>query len=348
MKKLSVKEKHIYVTQELQRQGAFKKDKQHPSAIDLGLNIAQSRIIKARLVQDREVPYRFQINQKFVSDIQAIIVRDKKLTTFNEEEKSYGILPYDFSYLLSDRGIIYEDCQAGFTTSTETKTERVHVIPFTSNKTVSPYYINITISKGTTSKNLTYSGFQTKEERVTLVDEIIKEFKSLGIVDIFWEEYKTIYERNSLLVPTTDLTLTVSMTVDGVPMSTSVKDAAVRVFKTSTETFNQAVGRDIKADFLDSALYTSAYHKSIPTSPITLLADNRLIFYGSKRFLVREIILSYIRKPRPISLLLNQGSELSATVHEEICDMAVQIIKKQIEDPSYGLNVNDNKGRIET
>lgn len=346
MNKLSVLESHIYVKQGLQRQGAHKKDKQYDQAVDIALNKAQNRIIKDRLFPNSNTPYKFEINQKYASDIQVLIVTDKELDVFKNGVKSYGELPYDFAYLLSDSSFVVEDCDTeAFADSSETDTERVKIIPFETAKTVAPYYQTVITSVDTNVATSTFTGYQTKEEKVYLVDEIIRSFKNQG-QNVYWEQYKDIYRKESFLLVTKDLALSIGLSVDGSSIVIVNQDSVVTVFKDSTGEGTEKVNRDTKADFLMSAL-NSNYHKSAPDSPLSILTNNKLIVYGSERFLVNKILINYIRKPKRISLSLNQGSELSASVHEEICDLAIQIIKKQIEAESYQLEVQDNKGRID-
>ena len=350
MNKLSVKEKHIYVTQGLQRQGASKKDFQYKEAIDIALIKAESRIIKDRLFPDKNVPYKFEINEKYVSDIQSIIIRNVELVTFKNGNESYGVLPYDFCYLLSDTSNIIEDCKIEFTTPlpTELKTERVIVIPFTSSNSSAPYYTKIVCKVLTTvSPDLVFTGYQTKDEKTYIVNNIIQAFKDLGKI-VYWEEYKDIYKSGCFLLPTLDLGVTASISVDNASYITTINiDKQVTVYKSSLSTINEQLNRDVKADFLDSA-QSSFYNQSIPTSPLTTIANNKILVRNTERFLANKIFISYIRTPRKISLNLNQNSELSGTVHEEICDLAIQILKKQIEDESYSKEVLDNKGRIES
>lgn len=349
MNKLSVKEKHIYVTQGLQRQGANKKDKQYSEAIDIALIKAESRIIKDRLFPDKNVPYKFEINEKYVSDIQSIIIRNQELVTFKNILESYGVLPYDFSYLLSDTSNIIEDCKEEFTTPTPTelKTERIIIIPFTSSKVSAPYYTKIICKVlATVSDTLNFTGYSTLEEKTYIINNIIRTFKDLGKI-VYWEEYKDIYKSGCFLLPTLDLGVTASISVDdGAYVTTTNIDKQVTTYKSSLSTINIQLNRDIKADFLDSA-QSSFYNQSIPISPLSTIANNQILIRNTERFLANKIFISYIRTPRKISLALNQNSELSGTVHEEICDLAIQILKKQIEDESYSKEVLDNKGRIE-
>lgn len=350
MQRLSVKEKHIHVTQGLQRQGAFKKDRQYPQSIDLALTLAQDQIVKARLVPvkdytDRETN-KFEINQKYASDINILLKNEILLDTFKRTDvnnRSYGMLPYDFCYLLSDKSYVTEDCKATFKTPTETKTERVISIVFTNN-TTKPFFQSIVVGVGANSKTVTTVGFSTVDERVYVVDLVLAAFKELGVV-AYWEDYKNIHRDKSFLIVTRDLLLPANIAVDGVNSLGVNIDTAETVFKTTLTEGVLALNRDVRADFADSAEF-SVYHKPIPTSPIAVLQENRILVYSSERFLVSKIYASYVRKPKRICLALNQGSELSGSVHGEICDVAVTIIKKWIEDNSYPVDAEDVGKRI--
>lgn len=350
MQKLSVKEKHIHVTHGLQRQGAYKKDKQYPQSIDLALNLAQEQIVKARLVPVKDYAGResdkFELNQKYASDINVLLKNEVLLDTFKRtdiENRSYGMLPYDFSYLLSDKSYVTEDCKATFKTPTETKTERVISIPFTNN-TTTPYFLAITVGVGSQNQQINTVGFATIDERVYVVDLVLAAFKTLGVT-AYWEDYKNIHKDKCFLVVTQNLLLPANIIVDGVNSLGVNIDTTETVFKTTLIEGVLALNRDVKADFADSAEF-SIYHKPIPTSPISVLQENRILVYSSERFLVSKIYASYVRKPRRICLALNQGSELSGSVHSEICDLAIAIIKKWIQDGSYPIDTEDVSKRI--
>jgi len=346
MRNLSVKEHHIYVTQGLQRQGSYRKDKQLPQAIDLALNAAQNRLIKARIVQNTQASQKFEINQKHVSDIQRLLVLDVELPTeLTTLRKSYGVLPYDFAYLLSDKSYIIQDCDTDYATATETKSERLITFVFDSNKTSAFYYTNLVVSKaGSNTITMSTVGVSTTDEKVYLVDKIIEAFKSLG-VSCFWQSYKDTFISEAFIIPTRDLTLQLGITVDAKTLVAVNIDKTITVFK-SAPTGILALNRDTKIDFLDSA-NISEFHRSTPDSPLSVLSDNKIIVIGTERFLANKILISYIRKPKSINLDLKQDSELGSGTHEEIGDLAIQIIKKQIEDESYVIDVRDNQGRIE-
>jgi len=345
MDKLSAKQKHIYVTQGLQRQGSFRKDFQFAGAIDLALNQAQNRLIKDRLVANGEVPYKFQINSKHVSDIQELVKIDRPLLVFKESAtslESYGMLPYDFSYLLGDTSLVTEDCEETFKNPTNNVLETLIPFTFNSNALVGPYYRKIEITVGTQSATYLCDGFTTKLEFVYMIDIVIQLFNSLGVV-AYWEQYKYYYTYNKLVLVTQNPSLVATLKIDDVAINadTTINNPVV-VFKNSIAGYT-SVNRDVKTDYLYTSR-TSNFHTTSPDSPLSVLVASGIInVFGTKRFLVSQININYIKKPRKISLTLNQGSELSGTVHEEICDIAIQILKKQVADETYPLEVEDNR-----
>lgn len=347
MNRLSVKDCHIYIEQGLQREGSHRKDKQLPQAIDVALNSAQSRIIRSRIKPDPNNPNRFEINQVFVSDIQMLISLDVEIPVYVDtiNKKSYGVLPYDFGYLLSSKSFYIEDCQEGFSIATQSSPERIISIPFTSTKSSAPYYTQVVVGVGANNITINTVGFQSLVENSSLVDDIINAYKNLG-VSAYWETYKDLSIKDNFLIVTRDTSVTATLQVDNTSSTPTNKDSTITVFKT-TPVGKLAANRDLKADFLDSSQLNSKYHKSTPRSPIAALAKNTVQIIGSERFLANRILVSYIRKPKRINLTLNQASELSPSVHEPICDLAIQILKKQVEDQTYPVEVQDNKVRIE-
>src|SRR5690606_32932998 len=86
----------------------------------------------------------------------------------------------------------------------------------------------------------------------------------------------------------------------------------------------------------------TSFLSSSKRSHITYIVGNKLKVIFSQKSIVNLLLINYIRKPSKISLLLNKASDLPEETHTEICDLAVEILKKWIQDPSYNIEVNDN------
>lgn len=345
---LSVRELHIYVEQGLQRQGAYKKDKQFDQAVDIALTKAQDRVIKARLASI-DKSGTFEINSKATSDVEAVIVLNYPILITRDANRpnlGYGVLPYNFAFLLGDSSLVLENCHKEFTVPTPTipLTERVISIPFPQG-TSSPYFNSITASVGNNSIIIPSPGFVTIDERVYLVDYIIDAFNSLG-VNTYWETYKNINNPGCFLLITRDTTLACNIIVDNVSGTPTNIDTTISTYIDLSSVSTEVVNRDVKADYIKN-LKQSIYHRSAPNSPISVLSNEQIFIYTDERFLVSKIFVDYIRKPKRISLALGQASELSDTLHIEIADLAIRLLKKQIEDDTYQLEVADTVKRVE-
>ena len=341
----TVEESHAYIEQHLQRQGAFRKDKQRFQAVDLPINTAISKFVRDSVKPVNNTD-RFEINESRRQDIQSIITLNKELTLIEYDGNiSYSAnLPPDFKYLINDRTILVEDCETEFTNSSETIIERYICFDFANSQAASgDMYKNINIIIDTTSYPITTVGFTSVKDKVYLISVIINEFKNQGI-DIYWETYKNVFTPSSFILPTTNLTKVFKIFVDSVELVKKNIDKTITKTKNILTNTINAVNRNTKNDFVHNLL-KSYYSKSTPLSPVSTIGNGSLVVYTNKKFIVVKIIIDYVRQPRPVNLSLNHGIELHEDTHDRICDIAVEILKKQIEDDSLQVEVQHNQLR---
>lgn len=70
-------------------------------------------------------------------------------------------------------------------------------------------------------------------------------------------------------------------------------------------------------------------------SPIYTMEQNFIDIYTDDSFVVSQVTIKYIRKPKDISLITGTGSELPVHTHDEIVEMAVKSILEGIEAQRY-------------
>jgi len=342
---LSVKGMHVEVIAQLQRQGAYRKDRIFEQQIDWRLTSAQNILIKNKIKpsKDQQSP-KFEMDQKAVTDIQSVIVSNKELRIIKATDtRGYVQLPYDFGYLVNDRSNVVEDCKTTFTTPTPTEAYTYQIRAFNfgeSQKTATPYYQQVRVTKQSANKDLPVTtGLASKKDKDWLINSIIGLFAEHGY-DAYWENFGDTYRANSFLVVVTALSDTISITIDG-----TTKEQDEIISKTVTRyienTGEEVPNRCYKNDYVYDAL-ASAYMKSIPSSPVSSLAKNTIFVHTSKKFLVSKIFIDYIRTPRPISLYLNSSCELHPNTHQEVCDVAVELLKRDIESTTYGEKIQEN------
>ena len=94
--------------------------------------------------------------------------------------------------------------------------------------------------------------------------------------------------------------------------------------------FNKHIQQDDIFKLLDDPFNTTKY-----TSPLTTMRGEYIDLYTSDIFIIDKVKITYIRKPKQISLSLGISCELPEHTHQEIVDMTVSSILEGISDPRY-------------
>lgn len=345
---LTALECHIEVNQGFQKVASNIYDYFQPEEIDWVLNKNVDRFIEKCI--KRKPNGAFEINQVFADDIQALIKKNVNLTVFRSNAReAYGVLPRDYKYLINDRSIIVSDCTTGFNTTTTNRSEFVGVLNFPdSNRIATPYYASFIITiNGVVEFNVANykisTGLNSVNEKFVLIHLVLEELTKKGY-KIYWERYRDLYEANSFII-VSDTVTTGSLLVDTVTTTLVSTETVYQTFMAGSE--SEVPNRLTNSAALYNVLDTNVYYKTIPRSPVSNLADDRLFIFYSERFIVNTLVIDYIRKPRKISLILDQSSELSEDALRKVCDLSVEYLKNIIESPAYQLKLQDNMVRME-
>ena len=73
------------------------------------------------------------------------------------------------------------------------------------------------------------------------------------------------------------------------------------------------------------------FNKTNAFNPLIMMHTNCIDILHDKTFFVKEFTISYLRKPKLISLSLNQSCELAEHTHAEIVRDAVNLMLEDIE-----------------
>ena len=130
--------------------------------------------------------------------------------------------------------------------------------------------------------------------------------------------------------------------------NTTVKVEEEKTFNThvSLENEQKIANRLESSENVQNLLGTSFYTTSVH-SPISELSGNLLYIYYDNSFTVNSCEITYIRKPRILSLFLGSDCELAPEFHPTICDMATEYIKGRLENAQgQQLVERDNETRV--
>lgn len=321
---MEVKEMHIEVNQTLQKQGASVTRKFYAEEIDWALNKAQLRFRDSRIRRKADNSGAYEIDQIHMDAVRVWLKTDVQLSTFvRNTQVSYGILPNDYEYLISDRSLVVSNC--GPSPTTETVAYQKIVIPFPKSAANSaPYYNNLTVNEDG-SPVYTFSGGITVQDDRFIFTNLISRNTTW-----YWERLGEYYEPGKWIILVEGTGHTATLVYDGTTR-TGVS-TAVNFTRYTSEGVVTASNRLTNHSELPEVL-TTPFYKPRATSPVSALDSGILKTYTDGNFTVNGLLIDYIRKPRRISLSLDQHCELPEGFHQEVCDLAVQIIMGDIGDP---------------
>ena len=213
--------------------------------------------------------------------------------------------------------------------------------------------------------SLTYNTYTYPQDAVNLKNDLITPGNWNSGFEIYWENYGQLQYANSFIIIVnlatynwvnwdssaqtatatsplitaalgsflaspvwTDDSNTVSYlqyTEDGLGAKRLPPEGATREFA-----FNKFIHQDDIFKLLGDPFNTTKY-----TSPLTTMRGDYIDLYTSDIFIIDKVKITYIRKPKQISLSLGISCELPEHTHQEIVDMTVSSILEGISDPRY-------------
>lgn len=357
---------HLEVNQRLQEVSSQKHNKFFKEEIDLALNKAMFRFLEEGIKAEFEDT---QINLSHVSALikknkisEAIIPGSNDPLYEDNILNVYGVLPPDHYWNINARVEVITDptnCETAPALGTTAYAEWVAVVPFPSANASAPYFPAVTVTSsvlGTlyTAPSPISAGFSSTDSKYVIIDNIRDSLFSNANIKVYWERYRDTYYRNSFIFvsPNTAGTITIA--------GTGLTSSAVAMSSTSYSIYNRGginaltnktvVTSPTKNQELNSsygALKANNFYKSIPREVSIIQTKDYLIGYREESFLITRFYYDYIRKPRTISLSLDQSCELSETTHPKIVDLAVEILRLDTKDKSYPQTVQDTQIRTQ-
>jgi hypothetical protein len=82
-------------------------------------------------------------------------------------------------------------------------------------------------------------------------------------------------------------------------------------------------------------LNKNVFYKTRKREPVSSLDRGYLRVYQDKSYIVTSLSIDYVRRPRQISLDLDQSCELAANAPRIIVDGCVTYLKRILENPAY-------------
>ena len=347
---MTVREMHIEVNQALQKVSANRTRAFQSDEIDLVLNKILGRYIQSKVTPKKDGSGGFQIDQLDTDALTPLIITNLVLPAYISGNRYVTFLPSDYSHLLADSSNVLLLC--GKLPVVEPVTLQVITLRQDKTPKLAPRYylsVSVTLSSETVSipgnlpYNNEYTGYPLKQDISFLTPYILTMFRRAGL-QVYWENFDNLYKPSYYILVGANLAPTGSLSLDGFPVSqllTWTKDMKKHVGGTV-----QAPNR-LTASNIVTNLLSTAFYKPCANSPLSELEGTNLYTYSDGSFIVSNTVVSYLRKPQPISLLLGTDCELSDDYHQAICDLAVEYLKGTMENKDgLGITISDNERRV--
>lgn len=350
-------ELHKEVIQGLQTVDAFSQDLFLPEEIDFHLNKQQDSFISELLDEG------FADRQLRLDYTQDLIVKNKKLDVFLSPTAFYyesgavcSFFPGDYKYLLDVRTSIIEaeNC-AEIKEEVKPKKYYFYTLELKTTRTEPPYYEKVQIVNDvgpTFNEEIIMSSVeapaQDADDTYLVVRNMLNQFnKKYNDFELYWEKY-TDGERQGNVVKNTFIIRSetpnlnfILRTVRGITKEESFSEVVTSEVESYEETFLKKLKRVgyTSTAILDNKDVYSRQQNSFflpkKVEPHTVLSDGLIFNYYSPNFIIDSVLIDYIREPQPISIINDQGCELSISASHIIANRTIEYLKLAIENPTY-------------
>jgi hypothetical protein len=333
---MTVNDMHIAIDLELNKVNSNLYDIILPQEKDYFLNRAQERFIKQRYSPLSNAKGRgFEMSQKRIDDLRNLVIPnyyDKvyQLPTndFDYTTKGRFYFPDDYWFLTSNRSKVYYNSCGSITQSTATQSFYVALVTIPDAETTyASFFIEV---DGVNLFNVSLYpeiANYTTEDKSLLINLILTELSATN-----WSFYSSFKDLTADLigVKTSSGSITVGFGESGTEYNTATK---TYTYFTGTGGSDLVVpNRFLQQDDVYIVQQDPFNKTSVSDGPICIISDNSIdVFFEPNMFIVKEIAISYIRKPNLINLEQNQSCELAEHTHAEIVRDCVNLLLENFE-----------------
>jgi len=252
----------------------------------------------------------------------------------------FSILPSDYFRVTRIESLVIDLCGKDYvenTTLTNT-TLTYSAIPLTNTSALfTAFKIKLTIdgTEKTIFDKANYTSITTLSENeqkfiyINYVLQVVKDYFRTNnpTYDIFWETWNGIYIPNNFIIVGDNLITLPKYTINETETTATVNTKVEKkVSNTAFATAGNSNPHRLTASDIIKDLLKTRFGTTIPTSPLSEIENNLLISYHERKFIIGDILMQYIRKPRLIDISLNTNCELNVNVHDKIVDLASRMI----------------------
>jgi hypothetical protein len=313
---MTPKEMYIQVLNDLSALASQRTRKFHPEQIELELNAEIGQYV-TDAVSENQRGY-FTVDSEFYDGIQTLI-ETSSIELFHAGASQKALVP------LNSQKILDVLAFGGYTGSLPVSKTTQSLYYFTLALEPQPYRkVELRLGDVVLYKRDGTTGYTTNDTH-NLINELVAAVPGLS-----WE---TAYNNtfSSKLVYVSRINGSLKLVVDGVTVEAVLAKTETYDCKTISKNIGVTTRR-LKNQMKAEGLHTPYYKPSSLDIPV-VLQRNALEVHTPENYIVNSVLLTYIRRPRKMSLSLNIGCDLDPSCHAQICDRTVQRIRERIGDP---------------
>lgn len=344
---MNVQDMHIAIDLELNKLNSNLYDIILQQEKDYFLNRAQERLIK-QYYSPKSNPKGegFEMSQKRIDDLRKLLVPnyyDKvyllPFTDFDYSSKLRFYFPDDYMFLASQRSrVYYNDCGT-IVISNNTETVNYYIMEVPSVD-YSDFYIK---EQGAGSNYIDSTSYPilnslSSLDKTVFIEFLISTWNSNFQILTGYKAYNSRYKSitspgNIIFVQTSNTPLTVEYLFGGETPIEFTTEGQNYTYLTATNGMEGVVVNRFAQEDDIYVMQMDPFNKSaIESGPNTIITEDFIdVFINRQEFIVKEIAISYLRKPKSISLELNQSCELAEHMHAEIVRDAVNLLLENFE-----------------
>lgn len=245
----------------------------------------------------------------------------------NDSNSQFAYLPDDFYGHNRDSYISAYNCNGVVATDTTTPLYYA-VVPFAN---LGDLFATYTVQELNPSNAVIFTlaihtgAITEMAQGFEVVRELLYKLRLNTDLSVYWERFGDIVSPNSFIFVRKVLNGQTKIRVTNGTTSSDVNYTQLSVTRqtVSNATVVSGTGRLHQDNELDEILRYS-FTSTVPVSPVSTIANGKLIVYHDSTFIFNSCILSYIRKPRPINLDLGWNCDLPEDAHSEIVLLAAE------------------------
>lgn len=344
---LIAKELHVDFDIKLQQVNSNLKDSITPQEVDWIINSAALQYINSK-VNPKSNPKGdgYDNTQKRYDDL-AELKRSVTLTPYKySSDMVYINLPRDY-YTLTDNGtrseVIY-NCNG------ITFTEEIDNIPYATAKFKDDIAVGI---KYATFKielddvvifditDYIISPIYTSKGKFEIIHIVLEELNKLTDMKVYWENWDDKYYPDQFIFEAIGTTPTKVEVITSATIETTALFALIpKTYYDNSLNSTEWSNRLISSMYFFSMM-NDPFNKTIHYSPLAYMENKRIYIKHSNEFLINKVNVTYIKRPRLVSIARDQTFEVMSKANE-IVNIAVQKVEAWTNDPSYRNTVIEN------